>query len=233
MKLLVRFEATSEVFGGELVEGEESSDERNEENEAEHEEGLPVGAGKEDEAGTLNHVIIGDSSAEGVGVGVTNKKSEKETKSERKDERKETELKKVDEVDKNKIAASGASGAIEGDGGSVLTDEANEGERHNKDSDKDETEERNKEEVVESIIAANDGYLVTEEVERYCVGGDSTEARKGEVVFIGVFGISETNYGRSARHEGYGIVGRYGVEEVSDGGGTVVEDDSITTYITH
>lgn len=65
------------------------------------------------------------------------------------------------------------------------------------------------------------------------MGGDSTEARKGEVVFIGIFGVSETNYEGSAWHEGYSIVGRCGAEEVSDGGGTVVEDDSITTYITH
>lgn len=228
MKLLVGFEAASKVFDGELVESEESGDERDEENETERKEGLPVGADKEDKSGTFNHVIIGDSSAEGVGVGVANEKSEKETKGERKDERQETELEEVDKVDKNEVATGGADGAIEGDDGSVLADKANEGERHNKDSDKDETKERDKEEVVESIIAANDGYLVTEEIERYCVGGDSTEARKGEVVFIGVFGISEANYERSARHEGYSIVGRCGVEEVSDGGGTVVEDDSIT-----
>lgn len=147
MKLLVRFEATSKIFSGELVEGEESSDERNEENEAEHEEGLPVGADKEDEPGTLNHVIIGDSGAEGVRVGITNEESEKETKSECKDECKEAELEEVDKVDKNEVATGGADGAIEGDDGSVLADKANEGERHNKDSDKDKAEERNKEEV--------------------------------------------------------------------------------------
>ena len=146
--LFVRFEATSKIFSGELVEGEESSDKRNEENEAEHEESLPVGADKEDEPGTLNHVIIGDSGAEGVRVGITNEESEKETKSERKDECKEAELEEVDKVDKNEIAAGGADGAIEGDDGSVLTDQTNESERHNKDSDKDETEERDKEEVV-------------------------------------------------------------------------------------
>ena len=107
-----------------------------------------LGANKEDEPGTLNHVIIGDSGAEGVGVGITNEESEKETKSECKDECKEAELEEVDKVDKNEIAAGGANRAIESDNGSVLTDETNESERHNKDSDKDETEERDKEEVV-------------------------------------------------------------------------------------
>ena len=56
---------------------------------------------------------------------------------------------------------------------------------------------------------------------------------EGEVVFIGVFRIRKTNYERGARHEGHSIVGRCGAEEVSDSGGTVVEDDSVTTYITH
>ena len=65
------------------------------------------------------------------------------------------------------------------------------------------------------------------------MGGDSTEVRKGEVVFIGVFRIRKTNYERGARHEGHRIVERCGAEEVSDSGGAVVEDDSITTYITH
>ena len=65
------------------------------------------------------------------------------------------------------------------------------------------------------------------------MSSNSVKMFEGEVVFIGIFGVSETNYEGSAWHEGYSIVGRCGVEKVSNGDGTVVEDDSITTYITH
>lgn len=75
--------------------------------------------------------------------------------------------------------------------------------------------------------------MVAKKIERHCVSSNSVKMFEGEVVFIGIFGVSETNYEESAWHEGYSIVERCGAEEVSDGGGTVVEDDSITTYITH